>query len=229
LEQEIPWNVRDDQTDPFDLEVDATNNLTQRMMLSKEKDAFNQCSNTSTVTQNVTISGTSRWDDYGNSDPIADVKTAVDTVKKAVIATNTTAGQGMVLVLGYEAFSVLRNHPQILERIKYSERGIITADILAAVFNVKQVIIAEAEYNSANALQTDSMAYVWGKNAWVFYITERPALRSVTFGYTLRKGAREVNKWTEQPIRTDFVQVLDYYQQLVIAAAAGYYMATVVN
>src|SRR3954451_22836411 len=26
LEQKIEWNVRDEQTDPFDLEVDATNN-----------------------------------------------------------------------------------------------------------------------------------------------------------------------------------------------------------
>src|SRR6266487_6228331 len=105
------------------------------MLLSKELDAFSQCSNTAVVTQNATLSGTSRWDDYANSDPIADVKLAVDTVKKAIVATNTSASNKLTLVLGYDAYSVLRNHPQILERVKYSQLGVLTADLLAQVFN----------------------------------------------------------------------------------------------
>src|SRR3712207_3480991 len=55
---------------PLDPGFDATEMLTERLSVSKEVDAFNQCSNTSVITQNVTVSGTSRWDDYANSDPI---------------------------------------------------------------------------------------------------------------------------------------------------------------
>jgi hypothetical protein len=218
LAQGIPWEVRTEAVAPLNPDIDATENVTEKIKLNKENDAFLQCSNTSVVTQNVTLSGAQQWSDYTNSDPIADVALAVDTVKTAIMK---PASQ-MTLVLGYQVFSKLRNHPQILERIKYSQLGIVTADLLAAVFNVKSVLIAEAEVNTANVNQTDVMSFLWGKNAWVFFTNDAPAVRSISFGYTLQMGATQVTRWTEQWTETDYVKVKRYYQQLVVAAVAGY-------
>jgi hypothetical protein len=210
---------------PLDPAFDATEMLSEHLSVSKEVDAFNQVSNTSVVTQNITLSGTDRWDDYSNSDPIGDIRAAVDTVKKATLK----SAKDLTVVLGYEAFSVLRNHPQILERIKYSERGVITEEILASVFNVGRVLIGESESNSANMGQTASMSYIWGKNAWVLYSEAKPGIRKVSFGYTLRKGARQVFRFRDDRAETNFIRVKDYYQQHIMAADAGYYLATVVN
>jgi hypothetical protein len=225
LDGRIEWELEGEAVAPLDPAFDATDNVTERLNISKEVDAFNQCSNTAVITQNTTLSGTSRWDDFANSDPIGDMKTAIDAVKKATLK----SAKKLTIVMGYEVYTVLRNHPQIMERIKYSQLGVLTEELLAQVFGVKQVILAEAESNSANPLAADSMAYVWGKNVWVLLVAEKPAPREISFGYTLRKGSRTVYRWQDQGSETDYVRVKDYYQQHIMAADAAYYYATVVN
>ena len=177
LEQAVEWEIESDYIAPLNPDIDATNNLTRRLTLSKEVDAFNQASNTAVVTQNDTLSGSEQWNDAG-SNPINDIKVACDQVK---LATGAQVGD-LTVVLGYPAYTALRNHASIIDRIKYSMVGVLTTDLLAQVFGVKRVIIGEATYNTANQLQADSMSYIWGKNAWVMLITDNPAPRTMTFG-----------------------------------------------
>lgn len=228
LEQAIPDEDREEAVDPLELDTDAVENLTERILLRKEKDAYTILTTAGTGYTNSaegynTLSGTSRWNDYANSDPIGDIRAAKDKVKKRVLKTPNT------LVLGYEAFSILKNHPQILERIKYSQLGVVTAELLAAVFDIQNVIIADAEENTANETETDSMSYLWGKNAWIGYITPRPGVRTVSYGYTLRMGARKVFRWREEAIETDFVKVKDVYQHKVMAIEAMFRLITVID
>lgn len=222
LEQDIPDEVIDQAMAPLDPNLDATENVTDRILLSKEVDAFTQCSNTAVITQNVTLSGNSQWSAYATSDPIGDVRTAVDTIKLNVLKRPNR------LVLGYQVYSVLRNHPEIIERVKYSQLGVITPELLAEIFDIEQVWIADAEQNTANENQTAVMAYVWGKNAWVFYINAAPAIRKVSFGYTFRRGPRQVERWDERWVKAQFVRVTDWYQQLIIAAPAAYFIKNAV-
>lgn len=225
LDAPIEWEIEDTAVAPLDPAFDATNLLTSKITLNKEMDAYNQVTNTAVITQNVTLSGTSRWDDYANSDPIGDLRLSINTVKKST----GKSTQDLTIMMGYEAFDTLKNHPQFLERIKHSQLGILTAELIARVLDVKQVIIANAQVDTANPGQSDVMGYIWGKNAWVFYLADKPALRQPSFGYTLRKGGRKVYRWTEQAEETDYIRVKDYYQQFITAASAGYYLATVVN
>lgn len=229
LKQAIEDELRDQSVEPFDADIDATNNVTERMVLNKEKDAFNQLTSSTNFTgsNKTTLSGTSRWDDYSNSDPIGDVRTAVDGVKKNILGKRPNT-----LVITYEVYSVLRNHPQVLERIKYSQLGIVTADLLKQIFDVSgQVLIPDAVYNTANESQTDAISYLWGKNVWVLYITPRPGIRTISFGYTLQKGARQTLQWRDPnpDAFQDWVGVRQYYQQFVIASTAGWWIATVIN
>lgn len=227
LKQSITDEERDQSMTPFDADIDTTENVTSRMILSKELDAYNQMTSSSNFSSNkTTLTGTSRWDDYGNSDPIGDVRTAVDGVKKAIVGKRPNT-----MIITYEVFSILRNHPQILERIKYSQLGVITADLLQAVFDIKKIYVPDVMYATSNEGQTDVLAYLWGKNVWVLYITPRPALRTITFGYTLQKGARQTLTWRDPRPDTfqDWVGVRQYYQQYVIAAAAAWWIATPIN
>jgi hypothetical protein len=210
---------------PLSPGLDETEELSERQSVIKEIDAFNQCANTAVVTQNVTLSGTSRWGDYANSDPIGDMQTAVDTVAKATVK----SAKELTVVMGYEAYSVLRNHPQILDRKKWSAMGTLQASDLAEVFGVKEVIIAESQYNSAGQGVTDSMGYIWGKNAWVFYISEKTGRKVLTFGRTLRKGAKRVFRFRDDRAESEYIRLKDYYQQMIVAAEAGYVLKTVVN
>lgn len=222
LEQDIPDEIVDQAMAPLDPNIDATENVTDRILLSKEVDAFTQCSNTAVVTQNVTLSGTSQWSAYATSDPVGDVRTAVDTIKLNVLKRPNR------LVLTYPVYSVLRNHPEIIERIKYSQLGVVTPELLSQIFDIEEVWIADAEQNTANENQTPVMSYVWGKNAWVFFINPAPAIRKVSFGYTFRRGPRMVERWDERWVKAQFVRVTDWYQQLIVAAPAAYYIQNAV-
>lgn len=225
LDAMVTDEVADVASAPLDPGVDATELVTEKIMVNKEIDAYNQCSNTSTLTQNVTLSGTSRWNDYANSDPIGDFRTAIDAVSKAVIKPTNQ----LTVLIGREAYNVLRDHPQFIERIKHSQLGILTTDLLANILEVKQVIIAESQYNSAGQGLTASMGYIWGKNAWVMYIDPQPGMRKVTFGFTLRKGPRTVFRFRDERAEADYIRVKDYYQQLIVQADAAYFIKTVVN
>jgi hypothetical protein len=227
LEQDIPDEDREEAVQPLNLDQDATENITERLLLSKEKNANTILTTAGTGYSNdsdglTTLSGTSQWSDYANSNPISDVRNAMDRVKKKIMKKPNT------LVLGYEVFSKLQDHPQILERIKYSQFGVVTPEILARVFNIERIIIAEAEENTANETATDSMAYVWGKNAWIMYITAKPGIRQVSYGYTLRKGPRKTLRWREEAIETDFVKVKDVYEHKVVAIEAAHRIATAI-
>lgn len=227
LEQAIPDEDREEAVAPLDLDQDATENLTERILLSKEKDCYTILTTAGTGYSNdangyTTLSGTSQWSDYGNSDPIEDVRTAKDLVKKQLLK------KPNALILGYEVFSVLMNHPQIIERIKYSQLGVVTPELMAKVFDVDYIIIAEAEENTANETATDSLSYIFGKNAWLAYITPAPGIRKVSYGYTLRKGARKVIRWREEEIETDFIKVKDVYEHKVMAIEAMHRFVTAV-
>lgn len=229
LEQAIPDEDRDEADAPLDLDQDATENLTERILLRKEYDAKTVLTTaavgyTNSAEGYTTLSGTSRWNDYANSNPVEIIRVGVDKVKKRIMKRPNT------LILGYEVFSVLMNHPQILERIKYSQLGVVTTDLLAKVFNIEKVVVAEAELNSANESDaSDSMDYIWGKNAWVAYITPTPGKRKVSYGYTLRMGARKTFRWRQEPEETDFVKVKDVYEHKVMAIEAIYRIVTAID
>lgn len=197
--------------------VDETESLTEQMMIDKELALATILGDTAQLTQNTTLSGTSQWSDYSNSDPIADVRTARTTVHQNTFKKPNT------MILGKQAFDMLCEHPQIIERIKYSQLGVVTEELLARVFQVEKVMVGEAGYNSAVEGQTDSMSYIWGKNCILAYVTPQVGIKRITLGYTFTYGVREVMRWYDFDRQGTFVRVgKDNYVQKVVAATAGY-------
>jgi hypothetical protein len=63
------------------------------------------------------------------------------------------------MVLPWKDYKNLRNCAQIIDKIKYSGRDDpknVTAQMLAAIFDIEQVLVADAQYNSANEGQAAS-------------------------------------------------------------------------
>lgn len=215
----IPDEDREEAVDPINLDSDTTEQLTELVLLSKENDAKTIMTTAATGYLNsasgyAALTGTSKWSDYANSDPIGDIQSKMDVVKKSILKKPNT------LVLAYPVYSMLRNHPQILERIKYSQLGVVTPELMAKVFDIERILIAEAEYNSANEGATDSLDYLWGKDAWLAFVTAKPGIKQVSYAYTLRRGARVIKRWRDDSIDTDFFRVKDVYQHYVMAIEA---------
>lgn len=197
--------------------IDSTENVTEKLLLDREQTLATMLTSTATMTQNTTLSGTSQWSDYANSDPIGDVRTARTTINQ------NTFRKANTLILGKQAFDMLIEHPAIIERIKYSQLGIVTTELLARVFQVEQVLVGEAGSNTAAEGQTDVLSYVWGKHAIVAFISPRVSLKMLTLGVTFTYTQRIVKRWRDEDREGTYVRVgNDNYIQKVVAVTAGY-------
>lgn len=204
-------------TSPF---TDATENLVDMHMVNREVELAASLTSTSVLTNNTTLSGTSQWNDYTNSDPITNLETGKRAIHEELFVNANT------LILGKQVWDVLKHHPAFLERVKYSQRGVISEDLLAALIGVDRVIVAGAGKNVAIEGQSDNMEYIWGKDAILAYIapTIRPKMITLGFTYTFKDVRVERLRGSDEEDRKGtYVRVGDhYYDQKIVAAEAGY-------
>lgn len=203
--------------------IDETETITEKLMLDRENNAATLLTTSGNYTNTSALSGTSQWSDYSNSDPIGDIRTARTTVHAATFKKPNT------IIMGKQVFDMLADHPQIIERVKYSALGVVTEELLARIFQVSKVLVGEAGKNTANEGATDALSYVWGKNVIVAYIAPRVGLKTLTLGLTFEYGTREVKRWRDEDREGTYVRVgKDNYAQKLVAETAGYLYRTVV-
>lgn len=211
-----------DNQEEYDVEEDKTLALTNLLLVAKEKGLADSLTNTSIITQNVTLSGTSQYSDYSGSDPIADFALARSAVR---------AGGGLPankVVMDWATYNVLRFHPQILDALgfKYSRPGGVTEDELATALGVKKIFIAESMYNSSKEGQADNIIPIWGKDIVFFYAPDTAMKHQVSVGYRIQQengpARRVITKPIDNPPESTLITVDDSYDQLLSNTKAAY-------
>lgn len=222
LAQALPDELRANADQAIDVDVDTTETLTDLIYLQREISVAATATDPTVVTQSTTLSGTSQWSDYSNSDPLVAVEDQKATIQKQVGQLPNS------LLVSYPVFKALRNHPKIVDRFKYSQVGILQPDHLKSAFNVDNFFIAAAVKNTAHEGAADALDYVWGKNAILFYMPPAPGRRTVSMGYqfTWLFGANTagflVKRYREESRSADIVEVQLYYDAKVVAPSAAY-------
>lgn len=207
---------------PFDAEKDETIGLTTLLLLEKEKGLADTLTNTSVITQNVTLSGTSQLSDYTNSDPIGVFKTA-----RAAVMDGCGRAPN-IAILDWKVADVLKYHAKLLDVLgyKYNRPDGLTEVELARALGVQKVYIPECRYESAKEGQTSSLAPVWGKHIVFAVAPSAAAPFQVSLGYRVQlagQPARKVTKWDEtNPSDSKAILVEDYYDMFLSNTAAGY-------
>ena len=121
------------------------------------------------------------WSDFTASDPIEDMETAKETIL------SSTGREANTLVLGYQVARKLRNHPDIIDRIKYTTgvNGMtVSNELLASMCGVKKVYVAKAIKNTAVEGETAAYSFVFGKHALLLHVPDNPGLLTPASGYT---------------------------------------------
>ena len=93
------------------------------------------------------------------------------------------------LTLGYDTFNALKEHPDLLERVKYTgstaNPAKVNESVLAELFGVDEVNVLYAAYNAAEEGQPDDMRFICEPDgALLSYTTPYPALDEPSAGYT---------------------------------------------
>ena len=218
LEKIVPDEFMNNTDDPYDAKRDATIFCVDKIWGAQESALATNMADTAVLTNNTTLSGTSQWSDYANSDPLSDIRTARNSIKAA---TGKTAN---VAVFGWQTWLQLQNHPDIADRIKYVGMTNLeaTKKAVADLLEVKQVLIGDAIKNTAADGQTDSLSFVWGKHAWLLHVAPRPSLMTPSFGYTMKDLDRVVDTYRDDARLGDIVRVRDSYDQTLIDVTLAY-------
>lgn len=170
----------------------------------------------------TTLSGTAQWSDYTNSNPSAAIETAKDAIRSKV------GLRPNVVALGAAVFSTLRQHPAIIDRIKYTGRDVVTTELLAALWGVDRVVVGDAVYASDAGVFSD----VWGKFVVVAY-TDTTGLMDMgvpTFGYSYQlRGYPLVERpYEDRNAKSWIYPVTDEVVPVIAANSAGYLYSAVV-
>lgn len=131
----------------------------------------------------TTLSGTSQWSDFTNSDPLQAIIVALDSM---VMRPN-------IGVLGRQVATKLRTHPKICKAIfgNNTDAGMVPLRALADLLELEDIYVGEAWINTAAPGQAANLIRVWGKHA-AFTVRNKLAdtQGGVTFGMTAQWGDR---------------------------------------
>lgn len=180
--KDVTPEERANYDEPLNADTDATDFVSQKMLIRREMEWASKFFKTGiwgTEIEGAASVATGKvvyWDE-ATSNPIGDVTGA------GVQMASETGFKPNTLVLSPFVFNALKNHEDILDRIKYTEKGIVTADLLASLFEVDNVYVAWGVVNTADKGATESTGFIMGKHALLCYSNPRPALKKPSAGY----------------------------------------------
>ena len=219
LQVAVTDEERENADSPLRPDTDGAELVTSKMLLQRELAIYNLVSQTATYNASLTttLSGTSQWSDYVNSNPIADMRAAIKAVHAQIFL------EPNVAIIPYQVMTVLEDHPDFIERIKYSERGVVTPEIIASIVGIERVVVPGVGYNAtANPGQSASLSYLWGKNVIFAYVPPAAGLKTPAFGYEFVWGygggmPQVVERWREQQRKADIIRVSRRYSLKIVA------------
>lgn len=225
----------------WNLDRDMTNFLMMKAMISREVNfaarylaADIWAYEVDGVASNPGTGERLQWNNAAST-PIEDIRALKRQVQ------TVTGFMPNKLTLGAQVYDTLLDHPDIIDRIKYGQTGnggrpaIVNRETLAALFEVEEVLVAEAIVNSAaeqadaTTAANESSGQIVGNHALLTYSPPSPSVLLPSAGYTftwsgLLGGANEgvrIAKWREQKIWSDRVEAAQAYDQKLIASDLG--------
>ena len=102
------------------------------------------------------------WTSGDSSTFIADIEKGIRTVL------SNTGHRPNVLAIDSTTYSNIRQDNVVLDKIKYTQRGVVTADLLAAMFDLDRVLVGRAIYSTAEETKAGddfTSAAIWETNA----------------------------------------------------------------
>jgi hypothetical protein len=214
---------RDADDDIADIEMDATADLTERLLLGLEKAAITKAFTSGNFNASNYLSLTNGWES-ASSDPIAEIQTAQETVLLALAGMPADS-----MALGVAAYNTLCRHPDIVDRVKYQmgQVAVVNETSLSTLFGLQVHVLAAVENTAQPAVAgTITKAHVITDKALVYRSAGPDGLRSSAFGRMLIPPGGELSVVRYQPANGSGVWIeasLEYALQFmaVDTVAAG--------
>ncbi len=219
--------MRDANLGTYDPEAHTTMMLTNLNMLRREKRVADlvQASGNYDASRKVALTGTDKFSDYANSDPIDVLKAAIN---------GTLIFRANILTMGQAVWQVMSSHPDIVNAIRgsFTNKGIVRREELAALLEIREILVGEAYLNTAAKGQAPTLARVWGNSIQALYIdaSARPE-DGMTFGFTAEYGSRIAGRIEDENVGLQggtIVRQGERVKELICAPSVGYQISGVI-
>ena len=245
VHKDIDDQLRANADSVFKLDSDATAFVTNQLLLKRDLDwaaTYFRAGVWGTDVQlkkaGTTPAENQRWD-LATSDPVSWFATAqVNFIQQTGFKANT-------LVLGAYTLKALKNHPAIIDRIKYTQKGIVTTDLIAELFDVERIVVSYATLNSGPDIPDAKAQDAAGvmnfisdpTSALLLYTTKSPSLMQPTAGNIFTwngylggnaQGIR-MSRFRQEAIRSDRIEGEFTYDMKVVCPDLGLFLKDVVG
>ena len=236
---QISDETRANADEGINLDQTAVYLVTQKLLITKEKIFADTAFKASAWSQSVTGataagSGTFTYWSKPESDPITDIRKARMSVKKR------TGFAPNVMVISEDVFEVLIQHQKIVDRYRYTTSNVVTAEMLAKLFDLDRIEIAKAiaiangvAEGSAASKQDTSYNWIMNNGALLLYVPDQVSVLQPASGYgfywtglagagTSEKGVA-VKTYRMEHLRSDIVEGLAAFTYKVVCPDLGYF------
>ena len=196
-----------------------------QMDLTREKEAADKArdANNYGAGNKVALSGTARWSDLANSDPFANMEAWREAIRAQI---------GMypnVAVIPPAVLSKLKIHPKVLDRLKYTSPAVPTDAMLADLFEIERVVLAQRVYRTS---VTGANIDVWGKDVILAYVDVTPlaSMGSPSYGYTYQLSGYPLAEpaYMDRNTKSYVYPYTDARAPVIAGSIAGFLAQTVV-
>lgn len=166
-----------------------------------------------------TLSSTSQWSDFANSNPVNAILQALDApVMRPNIAT-----------FGQAVWTTLRQHPKLVQAIKGTSQGAgaVSRQEFIDFFELQALYIGAGFVNNSKKGQSAVMSRCWGKHAALLYRDRAAGPQAgVSFGFTAQASDVQVVQIPEPKIGvmgSERIRVYERVKEIVSAPDVGFY------
>lgn len=226
IHMDVSDQLRANQDNPINLDRDATRWVSQQLLLKREIEWASEHFQTGTWTGSTTgtdIVPTTKWDAAG-SDPVDDVLEQKEAMKER------TSFMPNKLTVTPQVHRALKSNAAILDRIKHTERAVITEDILASLFEVEEYRVARATRDTAGEGLAEAMQFVFGtEQALLSHAPSSPSIMTPSAGYTFvwrglfgaGQNGNRIKRFRMEALESDRVEGEMSWDQKQIASDLG--------
>ena len=223
----VPIESIDNADTPLQPRMDTNDFLNEWLMLDREVRVAKLIFATATyAAANKSDLAAAKW----GTDDDNPIKNIQDAVNGCFARANT-------LVFGHEAWEQFRILPEVLDAVKSSTRmqdaggGLAKHTEVAELFDVENVLVGRARYNSAKKGQAASFSRVWGSKVAALHVKKNPGVRSITFGMSFQEMMKQTQSMFD-PKRgakgADYIKVGYNCDEKLVAKDLGFLLYNVV-
>ena len=180
LHHDVSDEERDNSDTPLNAFRDATQFVTDNLLMKREKDFLNTIFQPAVWGADVTPAV--KWND-ANSTPIEDIKGWARDLAKRIAKKR----RDIKMIATTDVDDVLKSHPEFVDRVKFTSTQSVSNQLIASLCEIGQYEVTEAMEapNAKGSTDENDIEYMVAPNQiFLCYVTRRASLKQPTAGYT---------------------------------------------